>query len=379
MREDTGKRRSMMIPRRQAILLGAGLCLGQGLAGCALFRGDKTVGVSTDQGAWVEQNDPGEVPPTSNAIRSNYFADGIAATVNGKVITRSEVRIVVVQEYMLLEQLVLTPAERERRVSQLEWEGMEALIERELILAEYDKLGIPVKPRLVDAEVNYRIRQGFGGDREKFIAGLRQFGITMRKFRENQVRIIKVQMMKSHMTRDKTRPPTPGEVEEYYQRNIDDYRGEGTIHVRTITIPKRMPWDPLATEEGQRTLVQDIHGKLENGGDFAELARTYSWDSVAEAGGDRGIIGKETLQPLLTMSAYNLPPGELSEIIEDGNNYYILYMESRQYGEAQPLSEVREDVESNIVAEQKQKVIDKWVESLRQRAFIKTYISLPQA
>ena len=73
------------------------------------------------------------------------------------------------------------------------------------------------------------------------------------------------------------------------------------------------------------------------------------------------------------MNAYNLKAGETSEIIEDQRNYYILKVDSRQYGKAQPLSEVQEGIEKTLVAGQKEKVVETWVASLRERALINTY------
>ena len=318
----------------------------------------------------------------TKASRNSNYGDGISATVNGKVITRSEVRDAIVREKFLMQQQVLTPADRKSRERKLETEGLDALIERELILAEYDKRGVPVKTQHVDDQVNFRIRQQFGGDRDKFVSALRESGITMRKFREDQVKTIKVLRMKHAIAQDKTRPPSPKEVQGYYKKNINDYRDdEGTLRMRTLTIPKRVDprYDPLATPEGQLVRVQAIQKRLKRGASFAEEARKYSQDSAASKGGDRGIINKETLQPLLTINAFNLDAGETSEIIEDGRNYYILKVDSRQYGKAKPLSEVREDVENNILADQKQQVIDKWVKKLRSRALKMEVIFWPAA
>ncbi len=358
--------------RSTLIYLSGCLGLSHFLVGCGFFR-DEEVAARTP--AAQIQTDQEQSPTSTSRSRNNFYADGIAATVNGKVITRSEVRdgVALIRERFLMEQQLLSQQERERRLRALEKEGLDALIERELILAEYDKRGFPVKPQHVDAQINYRIRQQFGGDRDKFVEAMRQAGITMRKFREDQIKMIKVIRMKTAVAADKTRPPSPKEVQAYYNKNINEYRDEGTLRVRTITIPKRPRRDPLATEKSQRLLVQDIHHKLKRGGDFAELARTYSHDSAARQGGDRGIIDKQTLQPLLTINAYNLKAGELSEIIEDARNYYILYVEARHYGKAQPLSEVREDIENSLIAEQKEEIVAKWVESLRSRALIKRY------
>jgi parvulin-like peptidyl-prolyl isomerase len=343
--------------------------LSQGLVSCGLF-GDREVSSTTGQAAQIS------APERKSQVRrssSNSFSDGIAATVNGKVITKSEVRQAIEREKFLMDQQLLRPGERERRLKALEDEGLDALIERVLILAEYDKRGFPVKPQHVDAHINSRIRQQFGGDREKLVEALRRSGITMRKFREDQEKAIKILRMKMAVARDKTRPPSPKEVQAYYNKNINDYRDEGTLRVRTITIPKRSRRDREATEKSQQLLAQDIHHKVKRGGNFAELAQTYSEDSAARNGGDRGVIDKQTLSPLLTINAFNLEAGETSEIIEDARNYYILKVDSRQYGKAQPLSEVREEIEASLVGEQREEIVSKWVAGLRRRALIKQY------
>ncbi len=355
--------------RRFLLLLGVAL-LTVGMVGCGWFRRSSDAEMTPPTSVANAQPTRPSSEPTP-VIGSNLFADGIAATVNGKVIPRSEVRDAILRERFLLEQQVLSPAEKKRRIQKLEKEGLDAMIERELILSEYDKRGFPVKEQDVDAQVNHIIRQRFGGNRDQFVNALRQTGITMRKFREDQVKVIKVLRMKNAIARDKTRPPSPKEVEAYYQKHINDYRDEGEIHVWTITVSKR-PRDPLSTPKSQRLLAQDLQYQVKRGTKLTELAQKYARNPAARVD-DRGFINKTTLQPLLTINAFNLDAGEVSEVIEDNRNYYIIKAVARRYGKAQPLSEVREDIENNITGGQKEAIVDKWVAGLRERALIKRY------
>lgn len=361
----------MTIPRRILICLG----LSQFLVSCGLFRENDTVFENPTNNAAQVQPDRRVQTPQNSPSQRNAFADGIAATVNGKVVTRSEVRRSVAHEAFLLQQQqqVMTPQEGKKRLATLEKEGLNTLINRKLILAEYNKRGFPVKDQHVDSQINYRIRKQFGGDRKAFVEALRKEGITMRKFRSDQEDMIKVLRMQEAVARDKTRTPSSEEVQRYYNKNINDYRDEGTVSVRTITIPKQDRRDIMASPKSQRLLAQDIHRRLKKGGSFAEQAKKYSRDSVARNGGNRGIIGKQDLQPLLTINAYALEAGQVSDVIEDRRNYYILKVDSRQYGKAEPLSEVREGIERTLTAAQKAKIVEKWVKGLRSRALIKTY------
>ena len=341
------------------------------LSSCGLFGGGK--GAIND----IAENQVGTTSqPKLPQVKasSTEFADGIAATVNGKVITKSEVRQEVGYVRLILQRQPMDAGERSRRLRELEQKSLEALIDRELFLARYDKAGIPVKARHVNTQIDARIRDQFGGDRAKFTEALRQSGVTMRRFREKQVDSIKVIRMKQFVAQGKTRTPSPREVQRYYEENLTDYRDEGTLKLRTLLIRKRSQRDPLATPTTQRLLAQEVQRKLTQGANFPAMAKTYSEDSAASQGGDRGTITREgPLNAFLTNNAFAMKAGQVSEIIEDQNNYYILKVDSRQYGKASPLSEVRDDVEQNLLAQQRQAIVDKWLKNERKRALIKTY------
>ena len=347
-----------------------GLTLTTALVSCGLFGGKDVVNeTAVGQVGTTPQRRAPQLKSTTAE-----FADGIAATVNGKVITKSEVRQEVGFVRLVLQRQPLEPSERARRLRELEKKSLDALIERELFLAKYKSTGYPVKPRHVDETINRRIREQFDGDRTRFTEALRQSGITLRRFREKQIDTIKVMRMKQAISQGKTGTPSPNDVQRYYRENIADYREEGTLNLRTITIPKRSRRDPLATAATQLVLVQEVHRKLKRGASFPATAKAHSEDSAATNGGDRGRITREgPLNAFLTKSAFAMKAGQVSEIIEDPNNYYILKVDSRQYGKVSPLSEVRDDVEQNLLAEQRQVIVDKWLENARKRALIKLY------
>ena len=356
-----------------------GLCglvlLVPGLTSCGMFGGSRPEPLAQTPVAAAAAGSQNQVKRKPTRATGKPFADGIAATVNGRVITKSEVREAVMLQRFAISQKVRDPKERQRQMRNIEEKGLDVLIERELTLSEYDKLGGPVQPQHIDSQVNHIIRVRFGGDRDQFIQALRESGITMRKFREDQAKAIKVIRMKAAITRGKTRPPSPREVNDYYKKNIADYREEGTLRVRTINLRKRSMKDPLATPKTQFARAQDILRKLKRGEDFAALARQYSEDSVASKGGDRGQIAREssTLNRVLTNVAFQMKAGEVSEIIESQTGFYIVKVDSRQYGRTAPLNEVRDEIENILQSEQRQDLVDAWVATQKKRAMIKRY------
>ena len=97
---------------------------------------------------------------------------GIAAVVNGKPITRTEVRAAVEAQEQMIRMTVKDEDEARRRLSDLHERALDALIERQLVLSEFDKMGGSIKPEYIEDEIKRIIIESFGGDREKFIIEL---------------------------------------------------------------------------------------------------------------------------------------------------------------------------------------------------------------
>ena len=78
---------------------------------------------------------------------------GIAAKVNGKVITRSEVREAVQMQEQVIMMTVKDPEERQKRLSVVRERALDSLIERQLVLGEFEKMGGTIKAEYVDDEI----------------------------------------------------------------------------------------------------------------------------------------------------------------------------------------------------------------------------------
>lgn len=292
--------------------------------------------------------------------------------VNGNVITKSEVRdAVTAQEQMLRFQLQNDPAALQRELANLRATALDSLVDRELILAEFKRLGAVMKSQWVDDDVNGIIRDSFKGDRDAFVKELAQTGMTVKKFRELREKMMIVQAMRGKQAADQP-PATPKEVEDFYKKNIAQWRTGDMIKISTITIPK-FSSSAAGSSESQRKLAQEIRSKLMKGADFATTAKSYSQDSHAEDGGAWDWMSKEQMKPSIASVAFDLKTGGISEVINDQEAYIIIACDAIKYGNAKPLNEVRPEIERAISSEKSKAVIDKWMDGLRKRSVIKKY------
>lgn len=301
---------------------------------------------------------------------SQSSSNGIAAVVNGNVVTKSEVRDAVnAQEQMLRMQYQNDPTTLQRELVNLRKTALDSLIDRELVLAEFKRMGAAIKSQWVDDDINGIVRESFKGNRDAFVKELASSGMTLKKFREMREKMMIVQAMRGKQAAEQP-PATPREVEEFYKKNVAKWRSGDMIKISTLTIAK-YSGEATATPEGQRKIAQEIRSKLVKGADFATTARTYSQDSHSEDGGAWDWMAREQMKPSIANVAFNLKTGGLSEVIDDEAAYIIIACDAIKYGNSKPMSEVRDEIERAISAEKSKAVIDKWMESLRKKAVIK--------
>lgn len=296
-------------------------------------------------------------------------SNGIAAVVNGKVVTRSEVRDAVQSQEQMIRMTVRDPQEQDKMFSELRQSALYALIERQLILSEFEKLGGSIRPEYIDDDVNGLVRDSFNGDREKFLQELGKSGMTLKKFREQREKMMIVSVLRSRQTKDLP-PPTPIEVETYYKKNADKFRDADFIRFSTITIPKYPFGEGAATPESQERLINEIRAKVLKGSDFKALAKTHSQDSRAEEGGDWGFQDRKSLNPSLAEIVFSLKQGSVSRVIEIGGNFMLIYCEAVKQGKLEPLDTVRSTIEKSVQSDRNREAVSRWLSGLAKKAVI---------
>jgi len=304
---------------------------------------------------------------------AQQVVDGIAAVVNGKVITESEIRASVETQERVLRVTERGNPDLPRMISELRGSAMDDLIDRELILAEFTKLGGQLKPEYINEDIQRLIVDEFKGDQNAFVRELANSNLTYRQFRELREKMLVVQYMRSMQTRN-VPPATPQEVDRYYNENIDRFRGESAAYIYTITIPKIAA---STTEEEQLALAEDLRQRIIKGADFAATARAYSQDSAAEDGGERGWKRREDLSPQAAQIVFNLKAGDVSTVVEVpspfGTFYMIYYVEDIELGKVKPLAEVKGQVEILALQNKRQEAVNRWLERIRSGATIRKF------
>lgn len=291
--------------------------------------------------------------------------DGIAAVVNGDVITFSQVRELVEPRERLL-RTQFSGDELMAKIKEARMAALQDLIDRQLIIQAFAKESFQIPEHFIDQEVEQMIHDNFGGNRNTFIKTLAAQNFTLGEFKRLEKEKIMVQAMRGKNGKVSTIIP-PAKVDEFYAQHRDLFSSKGEVKLRMIMIPG------TGDTTSQKALAEEILSKLVHGAEFDRMAQIYSEDSTRDVGGDWGWVEEKTLAPQLSRVAFNLPVGKVSNIVELGGNYYILKVDDKRGGVTRPLKEVRADIQKKLEQEEAQRVQERWLTSLRQKAYIKTF------
>jgi peptidyl-prolyl cis-trans isomerase SurA len=294
--------------------------------------------------------------------------DGIAAIVNGDIITYSQVRGLSQPRERLL-RTQYHAEELDKQIQAARAAALQDLIDRQLIVQAFHKEKFELPEHFVDERINDIIRDDFGGDRNTFIKTLQAQNYSLTEFKKMEMDKIIVSAMRSKNVKPVT-TISPTKVMDYYKQHRAEFTAKEQVKVRLIMIPTRAAEGNTAA---QKAIAEEILGKLADGAPFDRMAQMYSEDATRDAGGDWGWVERKTLAPPLEKVAFNLPPGRVSHVIELGPNFYILKVEEKRGGETPSFTKLRPEIEKKLMQEETQRQQELWLAGLRQKAYIQKF------
>jgi parvulin-like peptidyl-prolyl isomerase len=296
------------------------------------------------------------------------LVDGIKAVVNRGVVTLAEVEDFAAPAAQALRQEYAgQPDLFQQRLGDALNDGLEQLVERQLILHSFDTEGYRLPDTVVDELVQDRIRDRFG-DRITLMKTLQAQGETFEKFR----REVREQYIVSALRAKNISPEkiiiSPYKVENNYLAHQDDFKVEDEIKLRMIVLNKTS-----GDDTNTASLAREILDKIKEGATFQEMASVYSQGSQRSQGGDWGWVERSVLRKELADTAFALKPGQVSGVIETPEACYLMLVEQTRPAHVKPLSEVRDDVEATLRTQEQKQLEQQWIEHLKKKAFIRLF------
>jgi peptidyl-prolyl cis-trans isomerase SurA len=295
------------------------------------------------------------------------LADGVKAVVNDSAITYSQVEEFTTPIMETLQrQYAGQPDVLRQKYDDTLRDGLEQLVERQLILHAFDVEGYHLPDNFADQLVDDRIRDRFG-NRTALMKTLQAQGGTIEQFRKELLEQYIVSALRSKNVSSEI-VISPYKVENYYLNHQDDFKVQDQVKLRMIVLTKTSPDDTNAV-----SLAREIEGKIKEGATFQDMATIYSQGSQQHAGGDWGWVDRSVLSKELSDAAFALKPGQVSDPVSTSDSVYLMLVEQVHPSHVKPLGEVRNDIDRTLRVQEQARLEKQWIDGLKKKTFIRYF------
>ena len=213
--------------------------------------------------------------------------------------------------------------------------------------------------------------------------------------------------------------PWPHRVEAHYLAHRGEFKVEDEVKLRMIVLKCPGDGEVAKTEK----LAEDILRKLKEGATFSEMATIYSEGSQRNQGGDLGWWEPSRLNKGLADTATSLQPGQQSGVMSrsPGDDYwvcqyensaptlgrhyvadtvlkkeimveerrfedtgavtnlpppaefYLMLVEDKRPARFKTLVEVRDQIEKDMLAQERNRLEKQWIEKLKKKTFVRVF------
>lgn len=176
--------------------------------------------------------------------------------------------------------------------------------------------------------------------------GLDQTPVVQARLAEAREKIL-VAALREHIEAGIPLPDLTALARENYAVRQAELATQGEYQAAHILL--KVPCE--AEREAQLAKITALKAELDNGANFAELARRHSQDASAPAGGDLGgWLQPEGLDPRFVAALAQLEDGAISGPVETPFGYHLIQRLAHRPAGIKPFEEVRKELEQEIRA-----------------------------
>jgi parvulin-like peptidyl-prolyl isomerase len=278
--------------------------------------------------------------------------DRIVAVVNTEIIALSELEEEV-SEVTLQAHKRFRGAELDQRLRQIDFMGLNRMIERKLQLQIAKRRGIKIS----DEEV------------QDAVVRLRRVGETPNEKDPREVGIIRDQLTAMRLVNQQVRAGLQASDEEvlrFYQQHKDRFMLPPEVRISQILIALGPGSEMLAVREK----AQQVFALLKKGERFEELAARYSDGPEGRRGGGLGYIRPGDMLPQIQKAIEQMAPGSVTEPLASPIGMHIIRVDDRKQPQFRPYEEVKEDIRNVVLQLKTEEAYLQWIKEQKDKSYI---------
>jgi peptidyl-prolyl cis-trans isomerase SurA len=299
----------------------------------------------------------------------------IVARVNDQVITRADYERAMKE----IDQEARQHGASMQEISAAHKDLLRSLIDQQLWLSKGKELGITGETELITRlnEIRKQYNLETMDDLEK---AAKEQGVSFEDFKANiRNSIITQDVM--HQEVGRKVQFTPGEAQRYFEQHKEDYVQPESVTLSEILVSTGTP-APSVTEKGAvepddparqaaaQAKADEIEAKLHAGGDFAQLARTFSDGPTAAEGGNIGQFGRGKLAKVFEDATFGLKSGAITAPIRTRQGFVIFKVAQYVPGGVPQYKDVEDQVEQNFYMSRMEPATRDYLTTLREQAYL---------
>ena len=276
--------------------------------------------------------------------------DEVVATVNNADITVSEFTTALTS---LKSELSEDAPLDEDRARMMKLNLLNQLIDRKLLVAEAETLGITVSDEEIDDAVNRIIAEY--PDKETFDEQVKNGNIDIDQWRlEIEYKLLLEKLVESTLTTDIE--ILPEDIELYYEENREEYSADEKVHALQIMVETR-------------DLADELLAEIEDGADFSSLATVHSISPDSVRGGDLGFFSRDEMPPDFEI-VFDMKPGEISDVVESPYGFHIFKVLEKSPAKDMTLEEATPEITEKLKRIKAEEEYGMWFSEIKERAQI---------
>ncbi|MBW3112393.1 peptidylprolyl isomerase [Bacillus sp. MCCB 382] len=225
--------------------------------------------------------------------------------------------------------------------------ALDTLIAEKIVKLESEKKDLTVKDSEIDKELE-NIKGQYDSE-DAFNEALASSGSNLDSVKEN----IKTYLLTEKLLKDRV-SITDDQIKEYFDANKDSFAQEEQVEASHILV------------DDEKT-AEEVKKKLDDGGDFAELAKEYSTDtSNAESGGELGYFGKGEMVQEFDDKAFAMKKGEISEPVKTEFGYHIIKVTGKKEAKEAVLDDHKDEIKDILFDQALQTEYGTWLQEKKE-------------